>query len=95
MRYRTRRSCSAGSMWMSDARSVIACVMSRLTKRTIGASSSATSPIRARSSSTCWATSCSNAEDRFSISPSTRQNRSIARMRSSCVATTVRTAIPQ
>ena len=34
-------SCSPGSMWMSDARSWIAWLMSRLTKRTIGASSSA------------------------------------------------------
>ena len=39
IRYRTRRSCSVGSMWMSEARSVMACVMSRLTYLTIGASS--------------------------------------------------------
>ena len=36
MRYRTRRSCSVGSMWMSEARSWIAWVISRLTNLTIG-----------------------------------------------------------
>ena len=39
MRYRTRRSCSPGSRWMSEARSWIAWVISRLTYLTIGASS--------------------------------------------------------
>ena len=37
MRYRTRRSRSVGSMWMSDARSCTAWVMSRLTSLTMGA----------------------------------------------------------
>ena len=40
MRYRTPRSNSPGSMWMSLARSWMAWLMSRLTNRTIGASSS-------------------------------------------------------
>ena len=52
MRYRTRRSCSAGSMWMSEARSWIAWLMSRLTKRTIGASSSIASDAQRRHPST-------------------------------------------
>ena len=39
MRNRTRRSFSVGSMWMSEARSEIACEISRLTNFTIGASS--------------------------------------------------------
>ena len=39
MRNRTRRSCSVGSTWMSEARSWTACVISRLTNLTIGASS--------------------------------------------------------
>ena len=50
MRNRTRRSRSPGSRWMSDARSCTAWVMSRLTKRTMGASST-TSGSRPRSSS--------------------------------------------
>ena len=39
MRYRTRMSCSVGSRCRSDARFSIACSISELTYRTIGASS--------------------------------------------------------
>ena len=51
MRNRTRRSRSAGSMWMSDARSWIAWVMSRLTNLTIGASSTISLTLERSSSS--------------------------------------------
>src|SRR5450756_2227753 len=92
IRYRTRRSVSVGSMWMSDARSWIAWLMRRLTKRTIGASSSTNSPTLDRSPSTF---SVSSKEDwRSSISLSDRQYRSMAWSRSSRVATTGCTWIP-
>ena len=54
MRNRTRRSCSVGSRWMSDARSWIAWVISRLTYLTIGASSTISLTLESSSSSS-WA----------------------------------------
>ena len=42
-RYRMRRSCSVGSTWMSDARSVTAWLIVRFTNLTIGASSMSSS----------------------------------------------------
>ena len=51
MRYRTRRSRSVGSRWMSEARSWIAWVISRLTYLTIGASSTASRTLERSSSS--------------------------------------------
>ena len=53
MRNRTRRSCSVGSRWMSDARSWIAWVISRLTYLTIGASSTISLTLERSSSSSC------------------------------------------
>ena len=53
MRKRTRRSCSVGSRWMSEARSWIAWVISRLTYLTIGASSTISLTLERSSSSSC------------------------------------------
>src|SRR5664280_743897 len=90
IRKRTRMSCSVGSMWMSEARSLIAWVMSRLTNLTIGASSTI-SLTWARSSS-CSPASIDVVSSSSSSSP--RWNRSIAAATSALVATTGRTSRP-
>ena len=74
MRNRMRRSCSVGSTWMSDARSLTACVMSRLTNLTIGASSM-TSLTLLRSSFSEYSSAAACAT--VSTSASTRKYRSI------------------
>ena len=89
IRYRTRTSRSAGSMWMSDARSCTAWVMSRLTSLTIGASST-TSFTEARSCSSSHSRAAS--AEMFSTSPSMRWWRSMASRIDARVATTVLTS---
>ena len=68
MRYRTRRSRSVGSMWMSEARSEMAWLISRFTKRTTGASSETSVKLERSSVSSSWVRS----EVRSCSSPSAR-----------------------
>ena len=90
IRYRIRRQSSAGSTWMSLARSWIAWVMSMLTYLTIGASSTISRTLVSSSSSS----SAFIALVMSSMSASARQYRSIACSRSSRVATIARGSRP-
>ncbi len=89
-RYRTRTESSVGSMWMSDARSCTAPLITVFTNRTIGASSTIsrnTDSSPESSSPTSWS-------PRSSTESVIRVMRSIAAVTSTRVATTGRTWRP-